>query len=74
MKNSIDGSNEWSNIDIVRYVCQEVDKEHDRGGDDTCENLITFFKDCLGHNRRYAIDATKIKTALKWAPSYSFEQ
>ncbi len=44
MKNFIGGGNEWSNIDIVRYVCQEVDKEHDRGGDDTCESLINFLK------------------------------
>jgi dTDP-glucose 4,6-dehydratase len=51
MKNFIGGGNEWSNIDIVRYVCQEVDKEHDRGGDDTCESLINFFKDLPGHNR-----------------------
>ena len=51
MNNSIGGGNECSNIDIVRYVCQEVDKEHDRGGDDTCESLINFFKDLPGHNR-----------------------
>ena len=71
---NIGGANELSNIDIVRFVCKELDKELGRNGDDSCENLITFVKDRLGHDRRYAIDATKIKTSLKWTPSNSFEE
>ena len=71
---NIGGSNEWSNIDIVRFVCRELDKELGRSEDDSCENLITFVKDRPGHDRRYAIDATKIKTALKWTPRHSFEE
>ena len=68
------GANEWSNIDIVRLVCREMDKELGRSVDDSCEKLINYVLDRPGHDRRYAIDADKIETALKWTPRYSFEQ
>ena len=71
---NIGGANEWSNIDIVRFVCKELDRELGRSGDDSCEKLINFVTDRPGHDRRYAIDAEKIETALKWTPRYSFEQ
>ena len=56
---NIGGCNEWSNIDIACYLCRELDKELNRSGADSCENLITFVKDRPGHDRRYAIDARK---------------
>ncbi len=62
---NIGGSNEWQNIDIVKLICTELGKPH---------SLITFVKDRLGHDRRYAIDATRIRTELNWSPSVSFEQ
>ena len=45
-----------------------------RSGDDSCEKLINYVEGRPGHDRRYAIDAEKIETGLKWTPRYSFEQ
>lgn len=61
---NIGGNNEWKNIDIVKLILQKLHKS---------ESLITFVKDRLGHDRRYAIDATKIRQELDWSPSYTFE-
>ena len=71
---NIGGCNEWSNIDIVRYVCRKLDKELGTNEKDSCENLITFVKDRPGHDQRYAIDAKKIQTTLKWVPHHTFEE
>jgi dTDP-glucose 4,6-dehydratase len=60
---NIGGNNEWKNIDIVRLILQELKKP---------ESLIKFVKDRLGHDRRYAIDAGKIKRELGWEPQYTF--
>jgi dTDP-glucose 4,6-dehydratase len=62
---NIGGNNEWKNIDIVRLLLKKVGRP---------ERLITFVKDRLGHDRRYAIDATKIMSELGWKPSVTFEQ
>lgn len=69
---NIGGWNEWQNIDIVNLVCDLVDERLSRPTG-TARNLITFVKDRLGHDRRYAIDATLIKEELGWMPDYSFE-
>jgi dTDP-glucose 4,6-dehydratase len=68
---NIGGNNEWMNIDIVNLICDLLDE---RLGRATGENrrLITFVKDRPGHDRRYAIDAAKIKRELGWEPSYTF--
>jgi dTDP-glucose 4,6-dehydratase len=70
---NIGGNNEWMNIDIVNLICDLLDE---RLGRATGENrgLITFVKDRPGHDRRYAIDAAKIKRELGWEPSYTFER
>jgi len=69
---NIGGHNEWKNIDIARLICSLVDEfRPDLGGDS--QKLITFVKDRPGHDRRYAIDATKIKEALGWTPRHTFE-
>ena len=73
-KYNIGGCNEWCNIDIVRYVCRTLDKKLGRNEINSCENLISFVKDRPGHDRRYAIDASKIKKDLNWTPSHSFEE
>jgi dTDP-glucose 4,6-dehydratase len=70
---NIGGNNEWPNIRIVEIICDLVDEMRpDLGG--SSRSLITFVKDRPGHDRRYAIDATKIKNTLGWAPSVTFEQ
>jgi dTDP-glucose 4,6-dehydratase len=61
---NIGGNNEKHNIDIVKLILAELNKP---------ESLITFVKDRLGHDRRYAIDASKIKHDLGWSPSVDFE-
>ncbi len=61
---NIGGNNEKTNIDIVKLILKELDKS---------ESLIQFVKDRLGHDRRYAIDSTKIQKELNWKPKYTFE-
>ena len=69
---NIGGNNEWKNIDIVNLVCDLIDAKQGRQAES--RRLITFVKDRPGHDRRYAIDASKIKNELGWEPSYTFEQ
>ncbi len=64
---NIGGDNEWTNIDLVRNLCKITDRLLGRA-EGEAEKLITFVKDRAGHDKRYAIDATKIKTELKWKP------
>ena len=70
---NIGGFNEWKNIDIVRLLCQVMDKKLNRK-EGSSEQLITFVKDRAGHDMRYAIDATKLKKELGWEPSLQFEE
>ncbi len=70
---NIGGNNEWKNIDLIMLLCKLMDKHLNRK-DGTSESLITFVKDRAGHDMRYAIDASKIKTELNWEPSLQFEQ
>ncbi len=82
---NIGGNNEWTNIDIVRYLCGIVDAlladdptlaarfpaaPPSRGG--SAESLITFVKDRAGHDRRYAIDPTRSREELGYQPQESF--
>ena len=62
---NIGGNNEKANIDIVKLIINTIGKS---------ENLIKYVKDRPGHDRRYAIDNTKITTELGWEPAYTFEQ
>ncbi|MFH0899314.1 MAG: dTDP-glucose 4,6-dehydratase [Pseudomonadota bacterium] len=69
---NIGGNNEWHNIDLVRLLCDIVDEMLARKAGSSRE-LITFVTDRPGHDRRYAIDASKIKNQLGWQPQESFE-
>jgi dTDP-glucose 4,6-dehydratase len=62
---NIGGNNEKPNIELVKLLLRRLDKP---------ESLITFVKDRPGHDRRYAIDSSKIKSQLGWEPSVTFEQ
>ena len=70
---NIGGHNEWTNIDLVYFLCDIMDKKlgnkigHSR-------SLITYVKDRAGHDLRYAIDASKIQKELGWVPSVTFEK
>lgn len=70
---NIGGFNEWQNIDLVRLLCQIMDRKLGREVG-TSEGLITFVKDRPGHDLRYAIDASKINRELGWSPSVTFEE
>ncbi|TXD92876.1 dTDP-glucose 4,6-dehydratase [Gillisia hiemivivida] len=70
---NIGGFNEWQNIDLVKLLCKIMDKKLDRA-EGASEGLITYIKDRPGHDKRYAIDASKINKELGWKPSVTFEQ
>jgi dTDP-glucose 4,6-dehydratase len=70
---NIGGFNEWQNIDLVKLLCQQMDKKLGRNQGQS-EQLITYVKDRPGHDLRYAIDASKINKELGWKPSVTFEQ
>ncbi len=70
---NIGGNNEWRNIDIVNLVCDLLDVRLGRAAGEN-RQLISFVKDRPGHDRRYAIDAARIKQDLGWEPAHSFEQ
>lgn len=70
---NIGGFNEWQNIELIKLLCEQMDKKLGRAEGESAK-LITYIKDRPGHDRRYAIDATKIKTELGWEPSVTFEQ
>ncbi|MBD9653011.1 dTDP-glucose 4,6-dehydratase [Ensifer sp. ENS09] len=70
---NIGGNSERTNIDVVRAVCAILDRVQPRKDGKLYEEQITFVSDRPGHDRRYAIDAQKIKRELGWAPEESFE-
>ena len=70
---NIGGFNEWKNIDLIHLLCKIMDKKLNRTEGESAK-LITFVKDRAGHDKRYAIDATKLNKDLGWKPSLQFEE
>tara|TARA_B100000927_G_scaffold290220_1_gene288533 strand:- start:1752 stop:2798 length:1047 start_codon:yes stop_codon:yes gene_type:complete len=70
---NIGGFNEWTNIDLIKLLCKVMDKKLGRKKG-ASESLITYVKDRPGHDKRYAIDASKINSELGWEPSLQFEE
>ncbi len=70
---NIGGDNEWKNIDLVELLCDSMDEILGRPKGES-RGLIRFVKDRPGHDRRYAIDATKIKEDLGWVPKVQMEE
>ena len=70
---NIGGNNEWTNLDLVKYLCAVMDKKLGRAEGESAQ-LITFVTDRAGHDKRYAIDSSKLMQKLGWKPSVTFEQ
>lgn len=71
---NVGGNNEVKNIDLVHMLCDLMDELAPNLPVKPSKELITFVKDRPGHDRRYAIDATKIKTELGWSPAVTVEE
>jgi dTDP-glucose 4,6-dehydratase len=70
---NIGGLNEWTNLDLIKLLCAKMDVKLGKP-EGTSVQLITYVKDRAGHDRRYAIDNTKIQTELRWKPEMTFEE
>jgi len=70
---NIGGNNEWTNIDLIKALCDIMDYKLNRAKGES-EKLIAFVKDRAGHDLRYAIDSSKIQNELKWKPSLQFRE
>jgi dTDP-glucose 4,6-dehydratase len=70
---NIGGNSERRNIDVANTICDLVDEMRPRAAAGPRRNLITFVKDRPGHDRRYAIDASKLSRELGWQPAERFE-
>jgi len=70
---NVGGHNEKTNIDVVKTICSILDKIKPSDSGTPYADQITFVEDRPGHDRRYAIDATKIENELSWTPQETFE-
>ncbi len=70
---NIGGLNEWTNIDLIHLLCTQLDSKQNKPVG-TASKLIRFVKDRAGHDKRYAIDASKIQSELNWKPEMTFEE
>jgi dTDP-glucose 4,6-dehydratase len=70
---NIGGHNEWTNIDLIRLLCEIMDRKLGREPGESAA-LITYVTDRAGHDLRYAIDSSKLQRELGWQPSILFEE
>jgi len=71
---NVGGDAERQNIEVVKVICALLDQRRPREDGKPRESQITYVKDRPGHDRRYAIDASKLKRELGWQPTVNFEQ
>ena len=70
---NIGGHNEWTNIDLIRLLCDVMDRKLGRKPGESA-GLITYVTDRAGHDLRYAIDSSRLQRELGWSPSIRFEE
>ncbi len=70
---NIGGLNEWTNLNLIKLLCEKMDVKLGKPNGSSAQ-LITYIKDRAGHDRRYAIDNTKIQEELHWKPDMTFEE
>ena len=70
---NVGGWNEKTNLEVVETLCDILDKLKPKADGSKYENQITYIKDRPGHDRRYAIDASKLERVLGWKPKETFE-
>jgi dTDP-glucose 4,6-dehydratase len=70
---NVGGGAERANLQVVRAICAQIDEFSGRAGRTSSERLISFVEDRPGHDLRYAIDSTRLRRELGWAPRESFE-
>jgi dTDP-glucose 4,6-dehydratase len=70
---NIGGNNERTNLEVVQAICAQLDTLRPRQNGQSYSELIEYVEDRLGHDKRYAIDATKIKSQLRWQPKNNFD-
>ena len=71
---NVGGNAERTNIDVVRAICAQLDQKRPRNDGSKHADLISYVKDRLGHDRRYAINCLRIREELGWQPKHGFDQ
>lgn len=71
---NVGGNSEKQNIEVVKAICALLDEKRPRADGKPRESQITYVTDRPGHDRRYAIDASKLRDELGWEPAYTFER
>ncbi len=71
---NVGGNSEKQNIEVVQTICALLDQRRPKSDGSKYFNQVTYVQDRPGHDRRYAIDASKLKRELGWEPAHTFEQ
>ena len=69
---NVGGNAEMTNLEVVKAICDTLDERRPRSSGNSHHDLIAFVTDRAGHDRRYAVDSTRIRDELGWKPNYSF--